>query len=325
MAPESIRFLISSIPDNQRFPQLTSISCFAISRGAREILIPQCLPLISPALSNLRIAVVVRNETSGALDELIHSLTQSPASLQTLSIVHMAPRPYPPIAQCIARHSSTLSNLTLKAVYEENTWRSVCGIPRFNTLEFDFYPPLLFHNYSTPDIVDVLKTLAGVGREIRNLTVSLPGRLFSVAVLSEAFAWLGRIQGVKALVLTSSFLPKLEPQEIEQLGRSLGQLECLEIKTRSPVVPKEQTVTPASLLLFLRYFPLLKTLNVYLNFKATLPQVQTRPASSLEQLHVSASHPPLPAQRDDMDKFLESALPSQARIIHSFNVDSAYY
>ncbi|KAG8975547.1 hypothetical protein FRC05_005616 [Tulasnella sp. 425] len=264
--------------------------------------------------------VVWTNRTDAALNDLMHSLAQGPASLQTLSFSHNAPEPLPSLAQCISRHSSTLSNVTLKTPFEGTIWTSVCGLPQINTLEFYFCPG--FHDdFPTPPIVDMLKELVESlpGRAITSLALALPHPSVLALVRSEAFAWLGRVQGVKALVLTGTVLPKLEPQEIVHIGQSLGQLERLTITTWiDERVPEEQAVTPGALLLFLRYFPSLKTLKIRLYFRSIPPQVQTKPASSLERLDVLLSCPPPTAQKDDITAFLESALPSQARITHSW-------
>ncbi|KIO24565.1 polysaccharide lyase family 1 protein [Tulasnella calospora MUT 4182] len=175
VAPESIRFLISFIPDEQRFPQPTAISCAAITRTGRETLISQCIPLVSPALRNLRITVVGESETSGPMIDLVDCLTQGPAGLQTLSFVHPASRPDRSIARCISHHASTLANLTLKATFDGDTWKSVCALPQIDTLEFDFYPHSVFDS-PTPDIIGILEELVGRGREVRNLFL-FPARL----------------------------------------------------------------------------------------------------------------------------------------------------
>ncbi|KAG8944264.1 hypothetical protein FRC04_002060 [Tulasnella sp. 424] len=321
VAPEAIRLLRSSLPLDQQFPQPTTISCYI---DQREKLISQCLPLISPILRNLDI-VVFGDRPDAALDELMQSLAQGPATLQTLSFVHIALRPLPSLAQCISRHSSTLSNVTLRTPFEGNIWTSVCGLPQINTLGFHFYP--IFHDdFPTPDIVDVLEELVESlsGRAITNLAVALPHPSVLAPVRSEAFALLGRVQGVRALVLTGEVLPKLEPQEIAQLGQSLGQLEELTIKLDEEEeleVPKEEAVTPETLLLFLQYFPSLKTLKICLYFQSIPSQVRTKPASSLERLHVRLSCPPTIAAITlvgGITAFLKSAIPSQARITQSW-------
>ncbi|KIO28425.1 hypothetical protein M407DRAFT_22321 [Tulasnella calospora MUT 4182] len=157
--------------------------------------------------------------------------------------------------------------------------------------------------------------------------VSLPRPSVFAAVRSEAFAWLGRVQGVRALALTCTILPKLEPQEIAQLGRSFGQLERLTISAKGTDAGmlEQQAVTPALLLLFLRFFPSLKILNIHLNLDSILSEAQTKPASSLKQLHVGYSYPPPAAQRDDVIRFLKSALPPRTRIAHSWGVSESGY